>query len=261
MDHARININDSQIEEPLDPVAEDEDNPQMRIVDQNVERLQLINLKLRNRIKDLNAVVERALERQSSKITAAHRSPVNKPSNFDPEHMLRIREKEITNSKKQIETNKNAIGKLKQKLQVLGPTGIRDEDGNPMSWESKYQQQLDLKAKLEKSIKQLEKQNSVQGNAIEKATNSEDHQQKLKTLNEDLRVWKQKVTTLAAQLERERQTRKDQDDKLKQIQEENTRVQEEIENVKKRQAESGPTEEQKKKIEERVQAEKEAFEK
>ena len=63
---------------------------------------------------------------------------MNKPSNFDPEHMLRIREKEITNSKKQIETNKNAIGKLKQKLQVLGPTGIRDEDGNPMSWESKY---------------------------------------------------------------------------------------------------------------------------
>ena len=63
MDHARININDSQREDPLDPVAEDEDNPQMRIVDQNVERLQLINLKLRNRIKDLNAVVERALER------------------------------------------------------------------------------------------------------------------------------------------------------------------------------------------------------
>ena len=56
-------------------------------------------------------------------------------------------------------------------------------------------------------------------------------------------MWKQKVTTLAAQLERERQTRKEQDGKLKQIQEENTRVQEEIEKVKKRQAENGPTEE------------------
>ena len=43
----------------------------------------------------------------------------------------------------------------------------------------------------------------MQGNAIEKATNSEDQQLKLKALNEDLRVWKQKVATLAAQLERD----------------------------------------------------------
>ena len=69
--------------------------------------------------------------------------------------------------------------------------------------------QLDLKAKLEKSIKQLEKQNNMQGNAIEKATNSEDQQVKLKALTEDLRVWKQKVATLSSQLERDRDTRKD----------------------------------------------------
>ena len=33
------------------------------IKDKNVERLQQINLKLRNRIKDLNSIVERALEK------------------------------------------------------------------------------------------------------------------------------------------------------------------------------------------------------
>ena len=33
--------------------------------------------------------------------------------------MLRIREKEILNSKKQIETNKNVIEKLKSKLAVV----------------------------------------------------------------------------------------------------------------------------------------------
>ena len=80
---------------------------------------------------------------------------------FDPDHMLRIREKEIKNSKKQIETNKNVIGKLKAKLEGLGPTGIKDADGNPISWDTKYQMQLELKTKLEKSIKQLEKQNSA----------------------------------------------------------------------------------------------------
>ena len=138
--------------------------------------------------------------------------------------MLRIREKEIENSKKQIEVNKKAISKLQEKLRVLGPQGTKDENGVPISWETKYQAQLDLKARLERSIKQLEKQNNQQGNAIEKATNSEDQQLKLKALNEDLRVWKQKVATLAAQLDRDHQTRVEQEQKLKQIQEENVRV-------------------------------------
>ena len=82
----------------------------------------------------------------------------------------------------------------------------------------------------------------MQGNAIEKATNSEDQQLKLKALNEDLRVWKQKVATLATQLERDHQTRKEQDQKLTQIQEENVRVQEEINKVHQKQAASGPSE-------------------
>ena len=66
-------------------------------------------------------------------------NPNGHSSKFDPEHLLRIREKEIANQRKQIESNKTAVGKLKQKLQVLGPTGIRDEEGNPLSWDTKYQ--------------------------------------------------------------------------------------------------------------------------
>ena len=88
--------------------------------------------------------------------------------------MLRIRQKEIENSKKQIEVNKNVIEKLKEKLKGFGPTGGGAEEAQAISWESKYQAQLDLKARLEKSIKQLEKQNSLQGNQIEKAQNSEE---------------------------------------------------------------------------------------
>lgn len=91
-------------------------------------------------------MVERALERQSTKLSKNNVT-------FDAEHMLRIREKEIQNSKKQIEVNKNVIAKLKEKLKTLGPTGASDADGKPISWESRYQMQLELKAKLEKSIK------------------------------------------------------------------------------------------------------------
>ena len=39
-----------------------------KIRDQHVEKLQQINIKLRNRIKDLNQLVEKALERQQTKI-------------------------------------------------------------------------------------------------------------------------------------------------------------------------------------------------
>lgn len=42
--------------------------------------------------------------------------------------MLRIRLKEIENSKKQILTNKNHIDKLNEKLKSLGPQGT-GEDG------------------------------------------------------------------------------------------------------------------------------------
>ena len=70
-------------------------------------------------------MVERALERHSTKLSKNNVT-------FDAEHMLRIREKEIQNSKKQIEVNKNVIAKLKEKLKTLGPTGASDADGKPI---------------------------------------------------------------------------------------------------------------------------------
>ena len=179
-----INVDDSGRGIPSIEQEAYGDNPKQRLIDHNIERLQQINLKLRNKIKDLNSIVEKALERQSTKIS--------KSSNltFDADHMLRIREKEIENSKKQIAVNKAAVDKLKDKLRSLGPKGANDVNGEPISWETKYQMQLELKTRLEKNIKQLEKQNSLQGNAIEKATNSEDQQHRLKSLTEDLRVLK-----------------------------------------------------------------------
>lgn len=112
-----------------------------------------------------------------------------------------------------MEVNEVAIEKLKEKVQGMrGPINATDEDNNPISWDTQYQQQIDLKNKLEKSFKQLAKQNKMLENALEKPTNvpSEDYQQsKLKALTEDLRVWKHKVAVLATQLNRDREIRKD----------------------------------------------------
>ena len=70
--------------------------------------------------------------------------------------MLRIRNKEIENSKKQVEANNNAIIKMRDRLKALGGY---DEKGEP-NWEKKYLEQVELKKSLEHQIKALEKQNN-----------------------------------------------------------------------------------------------------
>ena len=70
--------------------------------------------------------------------------------------MLRVRQKEIENSKKAIEANNNVIVKMRDKLNQLG--GF-DQKGEP-NWEMKYQEQVELKKQLEYKIKMLEKQNN-----------------------------------------------------------------------------------------------------
>jgi hypothetical protein len=84
----------------------------------HIEKLQSINLKLRSRIKDLNILVEKALEKQTKAGSFKDNNPAGSGSgaiaaSFDPDHLLAIRQKEIENSKKQIELNTKVISKLK----------------------------------------------------------------------------------------------------------------------------------------------------
>lgn len=52
------------------------------------------------------------------------------------------------------------------------------------------------KIDLEKKVKELEKQHKYQGKALEKLANEEEYQQKMKSLVDELRVWKEKVRKL-----------------------------------------------------------------
>jgi hypothetical protein len=62
-----------------------------------------INTKLRNKIKELNSVVEKAIERANLKKLAM--SKKEHQQNMDIEYLLKIRDKEIANSEKQIKNN------------------------------------------------------------------------------------------------------------------------------------------------------------
>jgi len=64
--------------------------------------LKQINGKLRSKIKELNVVVERAIDKANQKkLTLAKREA----HGVDTEHLIKVREKEIENSEKQIKNN------------------------------------------------------------------------------------------------------------------------------------------------------------
>ena len=69
-----------------------------------------INQKLRNKIKELNIIVEKAIEKANAKKLASQKEA--KKENVDIEYLIKIRDKEIANSEKQIKNNQIEIDKL-----------------------------------------------------------------------------------------------------------------------------------------------------
>lgn len=167
--------------------------------DGQIEKLTQINGKLRQKIKDLNSLVEKVIERQ----TLHQQNSIQKENNkIHMENLIMAREKEIQNAKKQIDMNDVQIAKLNEKLSKVQLMAEKSGTAT-IDWETRYREQRELQTKLEAEIKRLEKQNQTQGVQIQRATDTEDQAMRLKTLTEELRVWKQKVATLASQIEKE----------------------------------------------------------
>ena len=68
------------------------------IISAQIEKLKNINQKLRNKIKELNVIVEKAIDKANSKKLSMHKK--DNQQSIDVEHILKIREKEISNSEK-----------------------------------------------------------------------------------------------------------------------------------------------------------------
>ena len=63
-----------------------------------IDKLKQINQKLRNKIKELNLIVEKAIEKANAKKLASQKEA--KKENVDIEYLIKIRDKEIANSEK-----------------------------------------------------------------------------------------------------------------------------------------------------------------
>jgi uncharacterized protein YihD (DUF1040 family) len=74
-------------------------------------------------------------------------------------------------------------------------------------------------------VKLLEKQHKSQGKALEKLANEDEYQAKMKSLVDELRVWKEKVRKLEIKQEKEEISRKNQSEKIQVVQEENKKFQ------------------------------------
>ena len=89
--------------------------------DKQIDKLKTINMKLRNKIKELNIIVEKAIEKANAKKLQSQKD-AKKNETVDVEYLLRVRDKEIANSEKQIANNVKEIEKLQAKYNELAET-------------------------------------------------------------------------------------------------------------------------------------------
>ena len=117
--------------------------------DKQIDKLKGINLKLRNKIKELNIIVEKAIEKANAKKLQTQKDS-KKNETVDVDYLLRIRDKEIANSEKQIANNVKEIEKLQAKYNELAETE------NVQKLEDSLKQAEMKKKQLQRQIKDLE---------------------------------------------------------------------------------------------------------
>ncbi len=93
----------------------------------------------------------------------------------------------MKNAQTQVELYKRELGQLQAKVDDL--SGV----DRLLQLENKLREGLAEKSELEKKVKELERQHKDQGKALEKMSNEEEFQAKMKILVDELRVWKEKV--------------------------------------------------------------------
>lgn len=83
--------------------------------DLKIDKLKGINTKLMSKMKELNGVLERTLEKANQKKAAKMGKEVN-VIKTDANHQLRVKEGELKNTKAQIDKYQKDIGDMQKKL-------------------------------------------------------------------------------------------------------------------------------------------------
>lgn len=184
-----------------------------------------MNGKLMGKMKELNIVLERALEKANQKKLAK----LNKDGNSrvrDKSHQIQVKQNELQNTQVQITKNNKEISELKRRLnQISGAQQI-------IELEEQVKLIKDQKVAWEKKLKDIELKVKESGKLLHQMENDEDFILKYKSLVEELRVWKDKVRRSEEQREKDLRTKANQLQLLEQLQQENSVLKEKIEKVR-----------------------------
>ena len=144
----------------------------------------------------------------------------------DPDHQMRVKEGQLKNTLVQIAEHQKEIASLKKALGQASGVKVM------LSLEEKLRDSREKKVELEKRIKELEMRQKEQAKQLERLSNEEDFQLKLRGLVDELRVWRQKVHKLKEQQEKEEHNKKTQQEMLKQIQIDNEKFRQVINHLR-----------------------------
>jgi hypothetical protein len=137
----------------------------------------------RQKLKELNEKVEKAIDRTYVKRMLA----AKKKTNVDVAHKGRVKDKEIENAQKQIESYKNEIDSLNLRIDEMSQVDIM------MEREEAVKENKATILELKKTIHELEKQSKDKGNQLERLTEGDDYNYKIRNLIDEMRMWKEKI--------------------------------------------------------------------
>ena len=171
-------------------------------------KLRSQNVKLRQKLKELNQALDAALEKAQKNLTTK-KAQQQAPPDFD--NILKIKDKEISNQNQMIANLKKDNATLRNRMDT--EVGL----DKLMKYENALKEAEKRNNELIREIKALQRIQNEQGKALEKITTENDYVNKIKTLMDELRISREKVKELEAKQKKDEKTLKGQFDHMNRL--------------------------------------------
>eukprot|EP00347_Sterkiella_histriomuscorum_P007381 403349157 len=168
--------------------------------DQIILKLRHQNGVLREKLKELNQALDQALEKAQKNMNKKGYQQL--PPNI--ETLLKTKEREMQNQEQQIQNLKKEVHMLRQKLDI--DAGVEKQ----IRLETNLKEAEKRNQELVREIKALQKIQNEQGKALDKITNQNDYNMKIKNLMDELKVTKEKYKEVDEKQRREEKTNRSQ---------------------------------------------------
>ena len=179
------------------------------------------NYLFRQKLKELNEMVEKAIDRTYVKRMLAAR----KKTVVDVGHRNIVLDKEMNNAEKQIEAYKKEINSLNVKIDEISQVDTM------LDREQGLKENKAEIIELKKTIKVLEKQSKDIGKELLKLTEGDDYNYKIRNLIDEIRMWKEKIRHRQEVYDKAENTTHLQTERLSNIERDNAKLMSKVENL------------------------------